>query len=148
MSATRILVVENDPAAPLARLGEWLTEAGAELDVRRLHAGDALPDDPIGSGEYAALVVMGGDTNALDDELAPWLPGVRGLLSGAVAAELPVFTVCLGAQLLAVATGGRVGLGTAPQYGAQLVAKRQAAATDPLFRELPITPGRGAVAHR
>ncbi len=27
-----------------------------------------------------------------------------------------------------------------PEYGSQLIAKRQAAATDPLFRELPITP--------
>ena len=27
-----------------------------------------------------------------------------------------------------------------PEYGSQLVAKRQAAAADPLFRELPITP--------
>lgn len=135
--AIRILVVENDSAAPLARLGDWLTEAGAELDVRRAQDGDPLSDELTG---YAALVVMGGGMNAMDDELAPWLPGLRTLLADAVAAELPVLGVCLGAQLLAAATGGRVSLGSAPQYGAQLVAKRQAAATDPLFRELPITP--------
>lgn len=135
--AIRILVVENDSAAPLARLGDWLTDAGAELDVRRAQDGDPVPDALTG---YAALVVMGGGMNALDDELAPWLPGLRALLADAVAAELPVLGVCLGAQLLAAATGGRVSFGSAPQYGAQLVAKRQAAATDPLFRELPITP--------
>ena len=135
--AIRILVVENDPAAPLARLGDWLTEAGAELDVRRAQDGDPLPDALTG---YAALVVMGGGMHALDDELAPWLPGLRALLAAAVAAELPVLGVCLGAQLLAAAAGGRVSFGSAPQYGAQLVAKRQAAAADPLFGELPITP--------
>jgi len=156
--AIRILVVENDSTAPLARLGDWLTEAGAELDLRRAQDGDPLPDELTG---YAALVVMGGGMDALADQAAPWLPRVRRLLADAVAADVPVLAVCLGAQLLAVATGGRVSLGTAPQYGAQLlavatggrislgtapqygaqlVAKRQAAATDPLFRELPITP--------
>lgn len=135
--AIRILVVENDSTAPLARLGDWLAEAGAELEVRRAQDGDPLPDELTG---YAALVVMGGGMDALADQAAPWLPQVRQLLAEAVAAELPVLAVCLGAQLLAVATGGGVSLGTAPQYGAQLVAKRQTAATDPLFRELPITP--------
>jgi GMP synthase-like glutamine amidotransferase len=137
MAATRILVVENDSTAPLARLGDWLTEAGAELDLRRAQDGEALPAELDG---YAGLVVMGGSMHALADDVAPWLPELRRLLAAAVAAELPVLGVCLGAQLLAVATGGRVSLDSAPQYGAQLVAKRQAAATDPLFRELPITP--------
>ncbi len=137
MAAIRILVVENDSTAPLARLGDWLTAAGAELELCRAQDGTALPDDLAG---YAGLVVMGGYQNALADDVSPWLPRLRRLLAEAVAAELPVLGVCLGAQLLAVATGGRVSLGTAPQYGAQLVAKRQAAATDPLFRELPITP--------
>jgi GMP synthase (glutamine-hydrolysing) len=137
MAAIRILVVENDSTAPLARLGDWLTEAGAELDLRRAQHGESVPAELDG---YAGLVVMGGSMNALADDVAPWLPELRRLLAAAVAAELPVLGVCLGAQLLAVATGGQVSLGTAPQYGAQLVAKRQAAATDPLFRELPITP--------
>jgi GMP synthase-like glutamine amidotransferase len=137
MAAPRLLVVENDSSAPVGRFGDWLIDAGAELELRRAQHGDPLPAELDG---YAGLVVMGGSMDALADEVAPWLPQLRGLLAGAVAAELPVLGICLGAQLLAVATGGRVSLGTAPQYGAQLVAKRQAAATDPLFRELPITP--------
>ena len=49
--------------------------------------------------------------------------------------------MCLGAQLLAVATGGtgrtrRRG----PERGAGLIAKRAATATDPLFGPMPITP--------
>ena len=39
----RILVLEHDPSDPLLRLGDWLTEAGAELTVCRPHAGDAIP---------------------------------------------------------------------------------------------------------
>lgn len=132
-----LLVIENDVNGPIAELGSWLREAGAELDVRRAAVGEAVPADLDG---YSALIVMGGAMGALDDDLAPWLPDVRGLLSQAVRAELPVLGVCLGAQLLAVATGGRVQRAELPEYGAQLIAKRQAAATDPLLRELPITP--------
>jgi GMP synthase (glutamine-hydrolysing) len=84
--------------------------------------------------------VLGGGMGAYDDAKAPWLPAVRGLLAEAVRAELPTLGVCLGGQLLAVATGGRVQPAELGEYGAQLVAKRQAAATDPLLRELPITP--------
>lgn len=133
----RILVLQNADDDPIGRLGDWLVAAGAELDVRRLESGDPVPERLDG---YAALVALGGGMNAYDDQRWPYLPAVRERLSDALAAELPVLAVCLGAQLLAVAAGGRVSLGTAPEYGAQLVAKRQAAATDPLFKELPITP--------
>ena len=132
-----ILVIENDLDAPVARLGTWLREAGAELVMCTPEIGQPVPADLAG---YSALVVLGGEMNAYDDQAAPWLPQVRRLLAEAVRAELPTLGVCLGAQLLAVATGGRVSAAETPEYGAQLVAKRQAAADDPLFRELPITP--------
>jgi GMP synthase-like glutamine amidotransferase len=137
MAADPILVIENARDAPVARLGEWLVAAGAELDVRNAEAGDALPESLAG---YAGLVVLGGGMGAYDDAKAPWLPAVRGLLGQAVQAELPTLGVCLGGQLLAAATGGRVRPAELGEYGAQLVAKRQATATDPLLRELPITP--------
>jgi GMP synthase-like glutamine amidotransferase len=131
----RVLVVENDPSDPPARLGEWLREAGLELDVR---TGAELPESLDG---YDGLLVLGGAMGAHDDERAPWLPHERGLLRDAVAGELPTLAVCLGAQLLAVASGGRVEVNPhAPEIGAQLVAKRTAAASDPLFGPLPITP--------
>jgi GMP synthase (glutamine-hydrolysing) len=131
-----LLVVENDPSDPVERLGDWLREAGAILDVRP--AGSVLPADLIG---VEGIVVMGGAMGASDDAVAPWLPHVRELLRTALAGEVPVLGVCLGAQLLALAAGGRVQPNPdGPEYGAQLVAKRTAAATDPLFGSLPITP--------
>lgn len=137
VAAQPILVIEHETDAPVGRLADWLCAAGAELDVWRPHEDRPLPADLAG---YSALVVMGGSPNANDDAGAPWLPAVRGLLAAAVATEVPTLGVCLGGQLLAVATGGRVEQADQPTYGASLVAKRQAAGVDPLFRGLPITP--------
>jgi GMP synthase (glutamine-hydrolysing) len=132
-----VLVIENDLSDPIGRLGDWLIEAGAELRVVRGPAGDEIPQDLTG---FSGLVVMGGAPNAYEDDRAPWLPEVRSVLATAVRTELPTIAICLGGQLLAAAMGGRVERAETPEYGAQLIAKRQAAASDPLFKELPITP--------
>src|SRR5579859_432528 len=138
MNAPVVLVVQPDESDPPARLGDWLLEAGAALDVRRAWLASELPQSLDGAD---ALIVLGGDMGALDDRDHPWLAEVRSLLRTAVAAQLPTLGVCLGAQLLAAANGGRVERNPlGPEYGAQLIAKRGAAANDPLFGPLPITP--------
>ena len=138
MSAPPVLLIENDERDPVGPLVEWLRDAGVTLVISRPFAGDQLPAD---LSEYAGLIAMGGRMSADADNVAPWLPAERALLAEAVATEVPTLGVCLGHQLLALATGGRVGpnpLGL--QVGAQLIAKRAAASTDPLFGPLPITP--------
>src|SRR6195952_1528183 len=133
-----ILVVQHEADDPPSRLGDWLTAARAPLDVRRAHDGDEIPEN---LDAHGGLVVLGGAPGAYDDGVAPWLPQVRALLGAAVRAEVPTLGVCLGAQLLAVATGGRGERGAeGPERGAGLIAKRAATATDPLFGPMPITP--------
>jgi GMP synthase-like glutamine amidotransferase len=134
----RILVLEHDPSDPLLRLGEWLAAVSTEIDVRRLHLGDALPDTLDG---YQAVISLGGEMGALDDDIAPWLPATRELLATAVRTRTPTLGICLGSQLLAAATGGTVRVGRdGPEVGAYLTAKRDAADNDPLFGDLPMTP--------
>ena len=135
----RLLVVVPSPTDPPARLGEWLSAAGLELDVRSLREGDELPPDLTG---HDGVLVVGGPQSSLgDDETSPELVAVRHLLAQAVAADIPLLGVCLGAQLLALAGGGRVRVGVhGPEVGATLVAKRDAADADPLFRPLPLSP--------
>jgi GMP synthase-like glutamine amidotransferase len=137
MGGVRILVVQPSEIDPPGRLGEWLTSAGAELDVV-LPAEVPLPND---LDEYQALVVLGGAMGALDDAHYPWLAGIRALLSHAVSRKTPVLAICLGAQLLAAATGGQVRtIRKGPEAGTLLVAKRDSAAEDPLFGPVPLTP--------
>lgn len=132
------LVVQNDPDDPPARLGEWMLDAGLAPHVVTPYDGAALPDTLDG---YAALVVLGGGMSANDDDQVAWLGRLKALLRQAVAADMPVLGVCLGAQLLAVALGGTVGRGPdGPEIGPALVAKRDVAASDPLFAPVPFTP--------
>jgi len=118
-------------------LATWLPAAGLELDVLSLWAGGRVPERV----DSDALVVLGGPQQAYDDRSAPWLRATKDLLRRAVADGLPVLAICLGAQLLAEATGGRVAPGPdGPELGARLVAKRDAAGNDPLCWDLPLSP--------
>ena len=137
--SARLLVVVPSRSSPAGRLAQWLRDAGLELDERRVRAGDPLPDH---LSEHDGLVVLGGPQSALDtDEKSPELVGVRRLLGEALAADVPTLAICLGAQLLTVAGGGRVRPGAdGPEVGAGLVAKRDIADADPLFRPLPLSP--------
>ncbi|HEX5597052.1 MAG TPA: type 1 glutamine amidotransferase [Micromonosporaceae bacterium] len=135
------LVIENDPSDDVRRLGEWLTEAGLQLQVLRAHAGDPLPDDLEG---FAALIVLGGPQAVYpgpDGTRAPWLSAIEGLLRKAVRNRVPTLGICLGAQLLATAHAGTVQLSPAgPEVGPGLVGKRDAAEDDPLFKRVPLMP--------
>ncbi|SFK57942.1 type 1 glutamine amidotransferase [Geodermatophilus ruber] len=135
----RLLVVVFSETDPSARLGDWLREAGLDLDERRLHTGDRLPADLAG---HDGLLVLGGQQSAGDGpDVAPELVGVRALLRAALDSDVPTLGICLGAQLLAHVGGGRVQVGRdGPEIGATLVAKRDVAEHDPLFGPVPLTP--------
>jgi GMP synthase-like glutamine amidotransferase len=132
-----LLVLQPSVSDPLGTLEEWLTGAGAELDVVRAWE-QPVPESLDG---YQGLVCLGGPMGALDDLEFPWLAAVRKLLSQSVAKKVPALAICLGAQLLAAATGGQVRRGPkGPEVGVMLVAKRDVSSRDPLFADLPWTP--------
>ncbi len=134
---TRLLVVQPSDDDPPERLGDWLAGAGADLTVCR-PAADGLPENLDG---IDGVVCMGGAMGAHDAADHPWLVALRWLLAGAVTRRLPVLGVCLGGQLLAAATGGAIRRAVdGPEAGTLLIAKRDAAAHDPLFAPLPLTP--------
>jgi GMP synthase-like glutamine amidotransferase len=134
----RLLVVVPSDTAPPARLGEWLQAAGLELDERHLDAGDEVPADLAG---HDGLLVTGGPQSSLDDDATSGLGPVRALLAKALADDVPTLGICLGAQLMAQAGGGRTRVGAdGPEVGAALVARRDAAESDPLFAAVPLSP--------
>ena len=110
----RALIVQHHPSEGLGWFQDWLPAAG--LDVHPIHPylGHRVPS----SVEGDALIVLGGPMGCMDDDVAQWLPAVRQLLRTAVDDGVPTMGICLGAQLLAAATGGYVARGAAgPELG-------------------------------
>lgn len=130
----RVLVVENDRVTLLGQIGVALEEAGADLDICRPHAGDALPADETG---HDAIVVMGGPQNALDDESHGYLPALAALMRRFGDTDKSVLGVCLGSQLLARTYGARNHIGTAPEFGWCSVALTTEGAGDPVLSAAP-----------
>ena len=99
----RVLVVEHERDAGPEMFGRWLAQAGVEVDICRPYAGDKLP----GGADHRALMVLGGSMGACDDREVPWLAQVRTMLAQATSSGRAVLGICLGAQMLAAACGGR-----------------------------------------
>ncbi|MFB4275639.1 type 1 glutamine amidotransferase [Nonomuraea sp. MTCD27] len=129
-----ILVVQNSRSGGPGRVGDWLAEAGLELDVVLAHEGAPLP----ARLEHDAMIMLGGGYLPGDDDRAPWLRDARRLMGQALAEGVPLLGICLGGQMLAQVAGGEVTGDTgAPENGSLPLTIRPEAAADPLFHGLP-----------
>lgn len=113
-----ILLLQHHDIETPGRLGDSLRNLGHRLEIRRpdRDGGDVLPTD---IRAFDGLIVMGGPQNVDPAGLAqwPWLRGESDLIAAAHEAELPVIGVCLGAQLVAHALGGKVEAMPSPEVG-------------------------------
>jgi GMP synthase-like glutamine amidotransferase len=102
----------------------------AEVDDLE-EASFALGSPPAIDG-YEAAMVFGGSMN-VDDDL-PWLGDEKAFINELVESGRPVLGVCLGAQLVAEAAGGRVSRLQQPEVGWHEVER---IADDPVLGALP-----------
>ncbi|MEI6438022.1 MAG: type 1 glutamine amidotransferase [Candidatus Omnitrophota bacterium] len=115
-------------------LGSFFIDKGFQLKVLNLHAGDALPDDPRG---IDAVVPLGGPMNVYEEDQYPFLKDEDVFLKKVLAEGVPVLGICLGAQLLAKASGGKVVRSPRKEIGWFTVDLTAEGKKDPLFAGLP-----------
>ena len=108
-----VLCIQQQPSAPVGRLGPLLTDAG--LEVRVAPAPGCLSDDDL--EQCSGVVVLGGEMGCHDSAEFPWLLDEVALIQKAHERRVPVLGVCLGGQLVAHALGGRVLAGACHEIG-------------------------------
>ncbi|MFS8046683.1 type 1 glutamine amidotransferase [Rhizobium sp. BR 314] len=129
----RVAVIENMKNTPLGALGIALEEARAQVEWFRPWSGEALPED---AKSHDALVVLGGEQSARDDDTHPYLPALARLMRRFESEDKAVLGICLGSQILARAYEAENQLGAAHEFGWKSIGLTDEGRADPLLADV------------
>ena len=130
MARPKILVFQHVPYEPLGTLDPLLKQAGFRL--RYVNFGRDHAKKPSLDG-YAALIILGGPMNADDTSGYPHLATELELIKEAIERDISILGICLGAQLLAKALGGRILAGAGREIGWHEVEVTEHGQRDPVL---------------
>ncbi len=124
------VVFRHVPFEDLGHIRAVLESRGIAIEYADLYRdGPQAPERAIDSA--AGLIFMGGPMSANDP--LPYLREERRIIASAAGRAQPVLGVCLGAQLIAAALGGRVYRNPVKEIGWYEIEPTPEAAADPLF---------------
>jgi GMP synthase (glutamine-hydrolysing) len=129
----RVLAFRHAEEEDLGSIRPILEARGVEVECVDLYAGAPLPD----VSRAAGLIFMGGAMCANDG--VEFLCRELELIGDAARRGQPVFGVCLGAQLIAKALGGKVYASAMQEIGWSSIQLTESASSDPLFSRLAST---------
>jgi len=122
----------------LGEIAAWAQRKGHILSATHLDQGDPIPT----LKDIDWLIVMGGPMNIYEHRNYPWLVAEKVAIAQAIAQGKRVLGICLGAQLIADALGGKVFQNPEVEIGWFPIRLQAEAAQHPAFAEFPdiLTP--------
>jgi len=142
MAKVALIIRHAEPETLAGNYTSTLVERGFEL--RPLDVFEGAPEfeefEPPGLEEIGLIIALGGPQSANDSY--PALRAERRFLVDAMASGVPVFGVCLGAQLMSRALGGEVSPTGGYEFGLRKMWVTEAGSRDPVFGKLrvPLVP--------
>jgi GMP synthase (glutamine-hydrolysing) len=126
----KLLVFQHVALEPLGTLNQLFKEAGFRIRYVNF---ERMPEQRVDVSRYHGLVVLGGPMAANQTARYPYLAYEQEAIRQAIDLGLPVLGICLGAQLIAAALGGRTQRRAAPEFGWVDVRPTSAGESDPLI---------------
>ncbi|MCB0325826.1 MAG: type 1 glutamine amidotransferase, partial [Bdellovibrionales bacterium] len=109
----RLHIIQHVPFETAAGVQRWALAQGFQIETT---FGDLVEEYPTVDC-FDALVVMGGPMGVYESDRFPWLLEELALVRRATAAGKKVLGICLGAQIIAEALGGKVYPGPVKEIG-------------------------------
>jgi GMP synthase (glutamine-hydrolysing) len=129
-----LLVFQHERHEPPAVLGSILRNQGHRLRVIELFAGQPVPPD---LDDVDGIVSMGGSPNVDQAADYPWMAAEMAMIKQAHDRSIPIVGVCLGAQLIAAALGGKVAPMATPEAGWANVKQAFPGTIDTIYGGIP-----------
>ncbi len=132
-----VLVFQHDPFDDLGFFAEVFDKQKADFRLIRLFHGEVPAEE---WNHVWALIVLGGPMSAREEERYPFLRWEKTILRAAMADELPVLGIGLGAQLIASAQGAEIYHGSVKEMGWYPISVNPHGQLDSLLGYLPEKP--------
>ena len=99
----KVVAIQHSPIEPLGYIEEILEERGIAFDYEKVYETNEV------KARYAShIIILGGPMGAYEEDIYPFLSEEKNLIREAIKNNVPILGICLGAQLIASAMGGKV----------------------------------------
>lgn len=134
-----VLICKNISIEGPGTIEDFLVAKAIPFTVVDLSKGEAVPD----AKDFQTLVMMGGPMSVNEDDIYPYIKTEEALVREFAAHDKRILGICLGAQLMAKALGGRVYKGDHKEIGWYDIELTEGGLRDPLMRRLATHPQAG-----
>jgi GMP synthase (glutamine-hydrolysing) len=114
--SNKILVLQHSPSETLGLFEDELKKANFTWETL-IVSGDTLWPSSVKLEEYGGFIILGGPMGVYEKDKYPWISKELMVVQEILRQKKPILGVCLGAQIIAEAAGGRVYPGHGPEIG-------------------------------